>query len=365
MVYELKISKEDSTCNIYYDTIRNTLSDELGAFLEVPTFNKPSPLKRISVSLGFSCNFKCEYCLQSKAKKKKHSVEELERLSEKIDKQLDRPSKLEFWGGEPLLYKEEIRYLVDRFKDKVDKIQIITNGSLLDEAFARYLMANNVVIVLSHDCQEQKVRGRDVLEDDVFKILAKEYKDNFSINSVIHGTNIVTKDRLDYIESKLGTRDVIHGGEGLIYNSDFDYAEDVEEVIYQDLVFGEGDKYTTYIGAITSFINSLNNPNFKKPTTKCGIDKESYVVLDIDGKELTCHNYNEKLEVHPLESRKRCQSCILANLCKGMCPIIKEDSEQFDRNCKTMTIMNRAIFRASMFLITRGHLISIKDKYDI
>ena len=39
--------------------------------------------------------------------------------------------KIEFWGGEPLLYIDTIYKICEKFKGKVGYFQIITNGLLL------------------------------------------------------------------------------------------------------------------------------------------------------------------------------------------------------------------------------------------
>lgn len=98
---------------------------------------------KISVSqvLGMECNFSCRYCFEGILKGKKamddmtadQVIAYLKGLLINGKKDLD----FIFYGGEPLLYKERIKYLAERLKPHVEGLggtfsfNLVTNGSLL------------------------------------------------------------------------------------------------------------------------------------------------------------------------------------------------------------------------------------------
>ena len=46
---------------------------------------------------------------------------------------------IEFWGGEPLLYLDEIKYIVENLKVKPLVFSIVTNGTLINIDFITQL----------------------------------------------------------------------------------------------------------------------------------------------------------------------------------------------------------------------------------
>ncbi|MDD7392472.1 MAG: radical SAM protein [Fusobacterium gastrosuis] len=80
--------------------------------------------------LGYKCNMRCNYCYQIKShsNKKDMSYKIIDKFIERFNK-LDGTHNINFFGGEPLLYVDEIKYIMDRI-DKKHSISISTNGSL-------------------------------------------------------------------------------------------------------------------------------------------------------------------------------------------------------------------------------------------
>ncbi len=76
------------------------------------------------------------------------------------------------FGGEPLLYKNEVRYFCENLKAR--QFVITTNGTLLDEEFIRWCIDRNVIINMSHDGAECSERGvnRELLDKNL-KLLLK------------------------------------------------------------------------------------------------------------------------------------------------------------------------------------------------
>ncbi len=118
--------------------------------------NSSKNLLDITISLTEDCNLKCSYCSQNNHKRKGIITEELiDEIIEyirnciKINKYKDVIINL--FGGEPLLAKERIIYLVNKMKKLNNLINIYysieTNGILLDDGFLKNF--KNIVVGIS------------------------------------------------------------------------------------------------------------------------------------------------------------------------------------------------------------------------
>ena len=78
--------------------------------------NKIRSPKKLKIILGHGCNYKCSYCLQddlsTKSNFKEFSV--IEDIKRNID--VNSIEKIELWGGEPLLYLDKIKMILDKFQ---------------------------------------------------------------------------------------------------------------------------------------------------------------------------------------------------------------------------------------------------------
>ena len=106
----------------------------------------------LNIFLGNKCNFKCSYCLQN---------------SDLVYSDIDyrvfiknllpiikerKLNEVAYWGGEPLLYWEEIRTIQNAFLSNgiyFDSIRFTTNGSLLNEESVRILNNWKAHVVIS------------------------------------------------------------------------------------------------------------------------------------------------------------------------------------------------------------------------
>ena len=374
MLFNITLQNKNDTKIWKYDTKDNSLTDENNEKIENLTlFNSKenkNKEKKLAIQLGFSCNMSCSYCLQSKTKKTKFNQLECDTLIEKLLKLDLTNTRLEFWGGEPLLYFKEIVYIVRKLKSKKhlpSSFLIITNGLLLTVRMVKFLLKMNFNLAISHDAQSQDIRGKNPFEIpsslEAIKYLYELHKNGehrFSINSVITKDNISTENRFKYFAKYLGENengDIIlpHGGEGPVYNSDIDLLniETLNNDVYTDVVFGAGMYYGYYYDAVGSFINNLGKRNISNITTKCGIDNESkYSIIDIHGKDLSCHNYDFKFKIITLQENDICLKCPVVQLCKSSCPAIDKSSDLFKKNCTVMFNTNMGLLRAIIEIIT-------------
>ncbi len=103
------------------------------------------------------CTLNCDKCNSFMPYRKKAFDREIGDLQEDIDlifKFIDELSVFLIVGGEPLLYKflnELILYVGENYKEKIGKILIITNGTIIpDDLLCKTILKNNVEIRISN-----------------------------------------------------------------------------------------------------------------------------------------------------------------------------------------------------------------------
>lgn len=169
-------------------------------------------LERILLQITHHCNFRCRYCHYTYGDDKlfhSHKPKSMrwETAKGAIDFLADRSRdakyiNIGFYGGEPLLeynlIKKCIEYGNKVFEGKILSYSMTTNGSLLTVEHAKYLLENNVSIMVSldgpkeiHDKNRKLAKDGsgtfDLVHDNLRKI-KKElpyYYPNISINSVV------------------------------------------------------------------------------------------------------------------------------------------------------------------------------------
>lgn len=126
-----------------------------------------------TISITNKCNLRCSYCYE------RHLNTEYGSLSDEIrDKIADFVNSngdagtVFLFGGEPLLYKDTVKYYCEKLTAK--EIVITTNGTLLDEDFIKWCAEHNVIINMSHDGADCTGRGVDTdLLDANLRLLLK------------------------------------------------------------------------------------------------------------------------------------------------------------------------------------------------
>lgn len=82
----------------------------------------------ISLNLGNSCNMNCSYCYQDKREgTKKVSLSTLDKFAERVF-EYDKLVNVNFFGGEPTLYKDEIKYLIEKLNGANVTYSMTSNG---------------------------------------------------------------------------------------------------------------------------------------------------------------------------------------------------------------------------------------------
>mgnify|MGYP002584129423 FL=1 len=151
-------------------------------------------LERICLILGMACNFKCRYCIQknlSHPRISKHPSQEVITFLSNQAKRRPRhagqraPLKIQFFGGEPLLYFETIKEVIHQVPESNIEWSVVTNASLLTDEIVQFFNEHKVRVNISWDGnQSESARTMNVLKDMV--LLERIFRLNqFTIDAVL------------------------------------------------------------------------------------------------------------------------------------------------------------------------------------
>lgn len=114
------------------------------------------------INLTNNCNLRCKYCFRNIEHLKKDEIEDsqlksiCEYILQHCEEQRIRKFSIQFWGGEPLLLFDKIKYVQDFFLNYGINPQFIieTNGTLLNKKIANELVERKIKIGISIDGPE-------------------------------------------------------------------------------------------------------------------------------------------------------------------------------------------------------------------
>lgn len=126
-----------------------------------------------TISITNKCNLRCSYCYERHLNTEYGHIsdEVMVQIAEFINRQ-GNAGTVYLFGGEPLLYKETVKFYCENINAK--QFVITTNGTLLDEDFIKWCADRKVIINMSHDGIKCTERGVDTsLLDENLKILLR------------------------------------------------------------------------------------------------------------------------------------------------------------------------------------------------
>lgn len=139
--------------------------------------NKEYGIKNLTLALTLRCNFRCDYCWQVRDESACFENDMSEATIRKwldffIDNEKNIPAKVLYYGGEPLLRPDLIRFssrMMDQLcqdRNIMKPIQhIFTNGSLLTDEMLDMIQEEDIFLILSLDGDRDTtaVHRKDVL----------------------------------------------------------------------------------------------------------------------------------------------------------------------------------------------------------
>lgn len=153
----------------------------------------------LSVNFHFSrkCNYECGFCFHTEKTSHVESFENMQRGLWMLKKA--GMKKINFAGGEPLLYPRLLSKLVAFCKEELqlESVSIVTNGSKLTEKFMARSAKHVDIIAVSCDSFDEGVnvqigRGKGAHLEQVQEVarLCRKYGVKFKVNTVVNRYNV-------------------------------------------------------------------------------------------------------------------------------------------------------------------------------
>lgn len=190
-----KIKYPTTEFNEFYDFICNTI--KAGPPLTNMTIMDitKEDFNAIVLPIAAACNLDCPYCFaQTDGGFKfgnftEKDIESIVTFLIKNRSNSSDPLTIIFFGGEPLLNLNIIKFTIQLFKERYSDYKvhysITTNGTLIDDEIVRIFKENNFSVLVSLDGYENEFN------------LRKFRNGNSSVNTVISNLNILKRNEID------------------------------------------------------------------------------------------------------------------------------------------------------------------------
>ncbi len=344
---------------------------------DAPLIGKDQP-RVLKIQLGLGCNYSCSYCSQGGQKAEDTGSADAREFLANLDRWLhEAPEKVEFWGGEPMLYWHKIKILApalrERFPDA--RLSLVTNGTLLTMERARWLYDLGFTMAISHDGPGQSLRGEDPFEDAAWVEMVREvfalFGERVTFNTVITPLNFRLFETLHWFEQRMGEgvkvniEDVVtdYGGAQWTTEQLQAMAAEVREAVGSGLALA----FPRLRWSVQQFLETLaTNKPLAGSHQVCGMDRQDQLAVDLKGAVLTCQNAGTEsghrigstadLAAVRLDTstswaaRPDCAACPVVHLCYGSCMFLQ--GEDFASSCRTSYHYNLAILAGVIRLLT-------------
>ena len=352
------------------------------------------------IDFGKACNFKCKYCMQKGIEKEVQDYNNIniDELCESIIYvfKISKKEKLSinFFGGEPLLYWDYIKNIVQILKmsDIKEKVSfcIITNGSLFNGEIANFCIKYSIFVTLSYDgIDGQKLRGLDPLEPRTesyysFLYFNRIRPDLLNFNPVLTRNNYNILNIYRYISNRMHCK--IRIGEGTLctpssMNDDFSVIDEssLEECSNVIVSIGINRLFQRFYMYSEMFVELYKNCIKHQPVElkgRCNAFSDFPYVIELDGTIKRCATANKNFLFQPniinecgniidiyrnrynveqiiaiLEDKpyswinnENCLNCPYTVTCRGCCPVLTTDQNIFDISCKQSIYLSQAFF---------------------
>lgn len=334
------------------------------------------------------CNFNCEYCYARNEHTGQHKAEPMTDFSaidflyeRKIEKAREQGDTVQFettfWGGEPL-FNPHLKNLVKYLKDKYGStFFFVTNGSLIDDEWADWMIENHVRILISNDLKHQSMRGWQYMDDDKHsKAIAKVANADLvgCIQSVYSRINNDPMGNLGYLrdwEKRYGVEKPIMLGilamkdydgnmkEGLLAGLDDAMTESYVKNLYEYSLYAlqhhDEDAYRRFCkeslmnaerGLKNRPMDEFIKEDGRRKHTNCSVFRDG--CYDLYGRHWNCPHYFEKdpenpVIIEPHES-EMCLKCLYYGECNGICESADERARIM--SCESLKAHYRTIRQA-------------------
>lgn len=318
-----------------------------------------------TISITNKCNLKCTYCYE------RHLNTEYGCISNDIKEKIadfiisrNDCGVLYLFGGEPLLYKDTVKYYCEAIK--AEKYVITTNGTLLDEDFIKWCADRKVTINMSHDGIDCTDRGVDTaLLDANLKTLLKYQPD--TLVQLVYTEQTLPKlyDNMLYLHN-LGVKKISAVMDSFLEPADYDSFGDILREQWHKV----SQITTLYVYELATKIKRIKT----NKQSLCEICKKK-IFINWDGNIYPCVQFQNRPEyrcgnifvgIQAEEARKahpdysmvseRCKGCEIAKYCRNSCACRKMSTTESVRD-----ISEAACMEEQVHILTALELISKKN----
>lgn len=138
------------------------------------------------------CNLSCKYCYASNRSSEEMGMDTFRKALQLMG---DHPFQIQFAGGEPLLKKDLLEEMLEYVKAVYPEVScaVQTNGTLIDDAFARMVKKYRLAVGVSMDGRPEKnewLRGKTNAATDGVRLLG-QYGISLNLNTVVIAENVL------------------------------------------------------------------------------------------------------------------------------------------------------------------------------
>jgi uncharacterized protein len=353
--------------------------------IDSPLIGKVQP-RILKIQLGLGCNYSCSYCSQGGQTEDKSSRADAREFLDGLDGWLtESPQKIEFWGGEPLLYWDKLQILAPELRTRFPdaRMSIVTNGTLLTAERADWLHGLGFSMAVSHDGPGQDKRGKDPFENsewaEMIRAVAQLFDDRFCINTVVTPGNhdlfaiaMWFADRFGF-DVKVNIEDVVTDYGGASWTGE--QLREMETSMREQVTSGIAFHFPRLRWSAQQFLESLV---VSKPLAGsqqvCGMARRDQLAVDLKGAVLTCQNAGAKsghtigsvsalgdvaLAAHPWATRNKCTDCPVVHLCYGSCMLLPEGGLELKNSCAASYYYNMGILGGLIQRLTGAKVRSV------
>lgn len=370
-----------------------------------PSLKKSNKPYWLRILLGHACNYDCSYCMQKDIgnPNERAKISTVDRFIEQMKNlDLSEVSKIDLWGGETLLYWRTITPIIEALDAPHFQWYIPTNGVPLRPKHVEFFdkLQAKVGIGMSHDGPgHETLRGKEFLHDittvetirgiqaasnismsfnvvltkqnyDLFEInkFFSDYLDRYNLDrSKFAITYEVGRAHYDPKNILSGSFDHVIQGEDLVKFNEIlrDYIEKSRQQHFEGADHGLLKNSMFHYGmGVLDYARTLKEQSLPNLITKCGVDDEQVLAVDMLGNVRTCPHVDdsalgghvdfiEEVELKGLDFDRydsHCSKCPVFRLCKSTCPLEVPD-KIFHANCGVEKVHYKAIQQAAFGIL--------------
>lgn len=278
-------------------------------------------IKSVSIYLGSKCNMNCAYCHREQGGKETGVTEKLLKLLEE-----KMPRRINFFGGEPTLYMDDIKKVVERCPWA--EFMITTNGKLFKE-YKQYFYEHGFIVCLSYDGSDQDLRGYNPLGEAI------DYPWLCVSTTLYHGNTNIGSILKSFCEAEKACGRILNLHPHIAHHTskeNKEYALTLEDVdnIVAEYKYAIGKFWNDYekhgvlnLRYKTMFVQLMkaSRADYRFGDTYCV--SEDRLKVDSDGNAFNCLYIRNvpaaKNKQFMREQFKFCERCDVYNMCGGAC----------------------------------------------